>query len=72
MTWSIVHSPPHQAFTDQVPYATGYVELAEGPWLLGRLVGVDAGQLAVGATFEVRFVRPDDGESYPVLVPVTP
>lgn len=67
VTWSIVHHPPHPAFTDQVPFAIGYVELAEGPWLNARIV-VDVEQLRAGLPLRAAFVRPDEGESYPVFI----
>ena len=68
ITWAVVHSAPHRAFADQLPYVTGYVELAEGPWLTARLVGVDPAGLHAGAALTAAFVHPDEGESYPVFV----
>jgi uncharacterized OB-fold protein len=69
VTWAVVHSAPHQALADQVPYVSGYVELTEGPWLEVRLVGVDADALRSGAHLRVAFVHPVAGESYPVFGP---
>ncbi len=60
----------------------GLVELAEGPWLRGRIVGATPDQLAVGMRLIVRFRRSDgsdasrpvdeepDGEIVPVFEPV--
>lgn len=67
ITWAVVHSAPHHALADQVPYVSGYVELTEGPWLEVRLVGVDADALRAGTRLRVAFVHPADGESYPVF-----
>jgi uncharacterized OB-fold protein len=69
VTWAVVHSAPHRAFADQVPYITGYVELTEGPWLTTRIVSADRAKLQADAALHVAFVHPDEGESYPVFVP---
>ncbi len=71
ITWAVVHSAPHRAFADQLPYLTGYVELAEGPWLSARIAGADPAQLHAGAPLRAQFVHPPEGESYPVFVPPT-
>ncbi len=68
-SWSVTHS--RQAGG---PLAVpALVELDEGPWLAtglylparGALAGLRAGQQVA-----VRFVHPDEGESYPVFSPV--
>ncbi|UCZ62495.1 Zn-ribbon domain-containing OB-fold protein [Mycolicibacterium phocaicum] len=79
ITWSIVAAPPSPVFADQVPFAVGYVELDEGPWVNARIVDVRDDQLRAGMPLAVRFVHPtpeDDaaadqsaGESYPVFGP---
>lgn len=69
VTWTVVHSAPHRAFADQLPYVTGYVEVAEGPWLPARIAGADPARLHAGAALSVAFVHPVEGESYPVFVP---
>lgn len=69
VAWSVVHSAPHRALRDQVPFATGYVELAEGPWLPARLVGSTTATLRPDLPLAVAFVHPTDGESYPVFMP---
>lgn len=42
------HIAHHPAFADQLPYAAGIVELAEGPRLFAPMLG--AGPFAIGAT----------------------
>jgi len=69
ITWAVVHSAPHQALADQVPYISAYVELTEGPWLEVRLVGVDPHTLRAGTHLRVAFMHPPEGESYPVFRP---
>ncbi|ONH49955.1 hypothetical protein CcI49_37850 [Frankia sp. CcI49] len=64
VTWAVVHQVPVSALRGAVPYVTAVVELAEGPWLLVRLVGTDGRDLRAGQPVSARFVRPqrpDDG-----------
>ncbi|MFE2995772.1 Zn-ribbon domain-containing OB-fold protein [Nocardia sp. NPDC059246] len=68
VSWSVVHHPPHPAFADQVPFPIGLIELAEGPWINARIVGVEFDQLRAGLPLRVSFVHPDEGDSYPVFV----
>jgi uncharacterized OB-fold protein len=68
VTWARVHSAPHEAFAGQLPYLTGYVELAEGPWLLAR-IAAGPEQPQMGAALRVAFVHPAEGESYPIFQP---
>lgn len=67
VSWAVVHHSPLPAFSDQVPFAVGLVELAEGPWLYARIVPNGA-ELCAGAALWVAFVNPPEGESYPVFV----
>lgn len=69
ITWAVVHSAPHRAFADQLPYVAGYVQLSEGPWLIARIVGAAPERLQVGTALDVAFVHPTEGESYPAFVP---
>jgi uncharacterized protein len=59
VSWAIAHS----ASTGPAPLAL--VELAEGPWMYGRLHAVPAPH--AGLPLRVRFIHPGDGESYPVF-----
>jgi hypothetical protein len=64
ISWTVVHQPPVRWLADAVPYLTGVVELAEGPWLLVRLVDAPAAP-AVGLPVRIGFVR-TPGETVPV------
>jgi len=68
ISWAVVHHPPHPDFTEQVPFPIGLVELAEGPWIDARIVGVDPTELRAGLPLQVAFVHPNSGgDSYPVF-----
>ncbi|MVU80703.1 hypothetical protein GPX89_26055 [Nocardia sp. ET3-3] len=67
VTWSIVHHPPHPAFANQVPFPVGAVELAEGPWIDARIIGVPIDRLRVGMPVHVEFIYPEEGDSYPAF-----
>ncbi|MGW2664087.1 Zn-ribbon domain-containing OB-fold protein [Nocardia tengchongensis] len=69
VSWSVVHHPPHPAFADQVPFPIGLIELAEGPWINARLVGVRLDELRAGLPLRVTFAHPAEGDSYPVFAP---
>lgn len=66
VSWTIVHRAPNRAYADLVPYTVGIIELAEGPWLYGR---VEAPAPHAGLALRAVIVHPDDGESYPIFVP---
>jgi uncharacterized protein len=74
VSWVVVHRAPLPALAGAVPYVSAVVELAEGPWLLVRLVDADPSALRVGAALVARYVRSgtDDqpGETLPVFAPV--
>lgn len=73
VSWAVVHRAPLPALAEAVPYVSAVVELAEGPWLIVRLVG-DTGPRSAGDPVRVRFVPSgapgDTGESLPVFEPV--
>jgi uncharacterized protein len=74
VTWAVVHSPPHPAFTRQLPLVSAVVELAEGPWLPMRLVtgpGEALPELAAGLPLEIVFARPAVGAAYPLCTVAT-
>ncbi|MDN5913751.1 MAG: OB-fold domain-containing protein [Pseudonocardia sp.] len=75
VTWSVVHRAPVPALADAVPYVSAVVELAEGPWLIVRLLG-DPASLHAGDPVRVRFETSggsgDGGETLPVFEPVAP
>jgi uncharacterized protein len=59
VSWAVAHS------RTAAPAPLALVELAEGPWMYGRLDEVGAPR--EGLPLRARFVHPDDGESYPVF-----
>jgi uncharacterized OB-fold protein len=59
VSWAVAHSRTGET----APLAL--VELAEGPWMYGRLEAVEAPR--EGLPLRARFVHPDEGESYPVF-----
>lgn len=69
VSWSVVHHAPHPALADAVPYVSAVVEIAEGPWLIVRLLG-DTEHLSVGAEVRVRFEPTGSGEDGGEVVPV--
>lgn len=74
VSWVVVHQAPLPALAAAVPYVSAVVELAEGPWLMVRLVVDDPADLRAGAQVRVRFVpsgsEEEPGEVLPVFEPV--
>jgi uncharacterized OB-fold protein len=58
VSWIVVHGEPSSV--------VGLVELEEGPWLHGRLVGVDTKTLSVGDPFAVDFEQAGE-EKVPIF-----
>jgi hypothetical protein len=73
VSWAVVHRAPLPVLAAAVPYVSAVVELAEGPWVIVRLVG-DTSSLTAGAPVRARFVGSGDpdapGETVPVFEPV--
>ena len=61
VSWAVVHQVPVPALAAAVPYLTAVVELAEGPWLMVRLVGTDERDLRAGLPVSARFVPSGGG-----------
>jgi uncharacterized OB-fold protein len=59
VSWAVAHS------RTGATAALALVELAEGPWMYGRLAAV--AEPREGLPLRVRFVHPEEGESYPVF-----
>jgi uncharacterized protein len=70
VSWTVVHRAPLPALAASVPYVSAIVELAEGPWLLVRLLAEDPARLRVGDPVRVRYLRSGDDETAGELVPV--
>lgn len=62
VSWAVVHRAPLPALAASVPYVSAIVELAEGPWLMVRLLAEDPDGLSAGDPVRVRYLRSGDGE----------
>ncbi len=51
----VYHQVYHPGFKEDVPYAVGLIELAEGPRFLSNIVGCPLNQITVGMPVEVSF-----------------
>lgn len=69
VSWAVVHRAPMPALAGAVPYVSAVVELAEGPWLIVRLVGDTAGCRA-GDPVLARFVPSGDPADPGAALPV--
>jgi uncharacterized OB-fold protein len=56
ISWAVVHRAPAAALAVAVPYVTAIVELAEGAWLMVRLVDCDSSKLRAGMPVAARYV----------------
>jgi uncharacterized OB-fold protein len=74
VSWVVVHQAPLPVLAGAVPYVSAVVELAEGPWLMVRLLADDPASLRAGAPVRVRFVPSgsvdESGEVLPVFEPI--
>jgi hypothetical protein len=75
VSWVVVHQAPLPVLAGAVPYVSAVVELAEGPWLMVRLLAEDPSALRAGTAVRARFVRSGaaedaDAEVLPVFEPV--
>lgn len=64
ITWSTVHRAPNGAYAELVPYVVGVVELDEGPWIYGLVIGSEP---RTGAQVRAVFPAVEDSEMYPVF-----
>ena len=59
-SWTVMHQKYFAAFADEVPYTVGFIQLDEGPFVIGRLLG-DPAALACDMPVEAVFEHaPDD------------
>jgi uncharacterized OB-fold protein len=76
VSWAVVHRAPLPALAASVPYVSAVVELAEGPWLIVRLLAEDPARLRGGDPVRARYLRSGDseeeGEVLPVFEPALP
>ncbi|GAA4548880.1 Zn-ribbon domain-containing OB-fold protein [Pseudonocardia xishanensis] len=69
VSWVVVHQAPLPALADAVPYVSAVVELAEGPWLMVRLLG-DPTTLHAGDPVRARYVTSGTDEEPGAVLPV--
>ena len=53
----------------EVPYAIGYVELAEGPRMMTNIVDCDLATLKIGQQVKLKFVPSENGPPMPMFTP---
>jgi uncharacterized protein len=53
----------------EVPYAIGYVELAEGPRMMTNIVDCDLATLKIGQAVKLKFVPSENGPPMPMFTP---
>jgi len=71
-TFTVCHPPVLPAFAERVPYPAIVVQLAEGPFIVGNLVGAAPDDLRIGREVEVAFVEVDEELTLPQWRPVRP
>jgi uncharacterized OB-fold protein len=69
VSWAVSHGRPRDDGTAPEPVPLALVELAEGPWLHGRLTGVEPGELHPDLPLVATFVHPSEGEACLVFRP---
>lgn len=70
VSWAVVHRAPLPVLAASVPYVSAVVELAEGPWLVVRLLVEDPARLRAGDPMRARYLRSGDGEEEGEVLPV--
>jgi uncharacterized protein len=71
VSWAVVHRSPLPALEEQTPFTTGIVELAEGPWLLVRVLTAPGEALRAGMELEIWIAAAGDGEGEPLVLAQT-
>ncbi len=69
VTWTVIDRPTHPAFNGIEPYVTGYVELAEGPWLPARIL-IDRADLRPDLPVKLAPATASNGTAYPAFAQV--
>ena len=59
-SWTTTHQVFDASVAGQTPYLLATVDLEEGVRMLGRLPGVDAAQLRIGAPVQIAFDKVND------------
>jgi uncharacterized OB-fold protein len=58
-SWIVVHHPVDKRLAAEVPFIVALVELAEGPRMVGRLVGCDRNEVKAGMPVTVQYDEVD-------------
>jgi uncharacterized protein len=69
VSWVVVHQAPLPALAEAVPYVSAVVELAEGPWLMVRLLA-DPTTLHAGDAVRADYVRSGTDDDPGAVLPV--
>lgn len=67
VSWVVLHPKPVAGKVAPMPRVMVTVELTEGPWVLGALLGVESSSIQVGRTVTIDFERPEGSEPIPVF-----
>ena len=68
-SWVVVHSRAGADGVVPAPRIIATVELTEGPWMIGALIGIDSDDIIGSLPVVVAFECPPDSESIPVFRP---
>ena len=71
VSWAVVHRAPLPQLEGHAPYVAGLVELAEGPWLLVRIVTGPEEELQPGLAVTLTSIPASD-ESEALMMAATP
>ena len=70
VSWAVVHRAPLPVLAEAVPYVSAVVELAEGPWVMVRLLAVDPAELRAGIRVRAAYVASGSAEEPGEVLPV--
>ena len=70
-SWIRMHQKYFAGFADDVPYLVGFVQLAEGPYMMSMLLDADPEQLSCDMPVTVVFDKADNGLVIPRFRPAT-
>lgn len=68
-SFTVHHHPPIPGF--EMPYVVGLITLDEGVRMLGNVIGLEPGAVAVGMRVAAEFVEVDEGYTLPMFRPET-
>jgi len=68
LTWTVLQRAVSSAYAADTPYIIALIELREGPVLMSKVCGCEAGSVYTGMPVEVSFEDWSDEVSMPVFV----